>query len=76
MNRVLLSFCVLPDHESSGLLQPDSINRSFPMADIAVKAIGKSEAEVAHEMAMHLLMNVQGSKSLKDITRDVPERTR
>jgi hypothetical protein len=46
------------------------------MADIAVKAIGKSEAEVAHEMAMHLLMNVQGSKSLKDITRDVPERTR
>ena len=40
------------------------------MADVEVKAIGKSEAEVAHQMAMHLLMNVQGSKSLKDITRD------
>lgn len=39
------------------------------MADIEVKAIGKSEAEVAHEMAMHLLMNVQSNKSLKDVTR-------
>jgi len=38
------------------------------MADIEVKAIGKSEAEVAHEMAIEILLNVEG-KSFKAIAR-------
>ncbi len=36
---------------------------------IDVQVTGKSEPEVAHQMAMHILISLQGSKSLKDITR-------
>jgi len=57
-------------YESFWLLKQNSFHWRFPLADtIDVQVTGKSEPEVAHQMAMHLLVSVQGAKSLKDVTR-------